>query len=75
MYSENLQFIVQRSRDNKIRFLDIEVIVKNDCIITNWYRKPTLSGGLLNFYSHKIYFVFEVINTSFHYDLVLISSN
>ena len=52
MYSEHLQFTVERSRDNKINFLNIEVIVKNDYIITNWYRKPSLIKQLLfdNYY-------------------------
>ena len=47
--SEHLQFTVERSRDNRISFLDIEVIVKNICIITNRYRKTTFSGRLLKF--------------------------
>ena len=48
IYIEHLQFTVESSRDNRISFLDIEIIVKNNCIITNWYRKPTFSGRLLN---------------------------
>ena len=51
MYSEHLQFTVERSQDNKISFLDIEVIVKNNCIITNWSKKQSFSGRLLNFHS------------------------
>ena len=45
---------MERSRKNKINFLDIEIIVKNNCIITNWYRKSTFSGRLLNFNSQHL---------------------
>ena len=67
MYTEHLQFTVERSRDNKISFLDIEVIVKNNCIITNWYRKPTFSGRLLNFHSqhpnnNKIAIIYSLVD-------------
>ena len=48
-FDNNLQFTVEKSIYNKISFLDI-------CIVNfraiNWYRKPTFSGRLLNFYSH-----------------------
>ena len=51
MHSEHLQVTLERSRENRISFLDTEVIVNSNCIKTNWYRKPTFSGRLLNFHS------------------------
>ena len=67
MYSEHLQFTVEKSRDNKISFLDLEVIIKNNHIITNWYRKPTFSGRLLNFHSqhpnnNKIAIIYSLVD-------------
>ena len=64
--------------DNKISFLDIEIIVKNHKIITNWYRKPTFCGRFLNYNSQhphktKIAIIYSLVdraiklaNTSFH---------
>ena len=55
-YDEHLHFTTENSMDNKISFLDIEIIVKNKEIITNCYRKPTFSGRFLNYnsqHSHK----------------------
>ena len=55
-YDENLQFTIENSMNNKISFLDIEIIVKNKKIITNWYRKPTYSCKFFNYnsqYPHK----------------------
>ena len=79
--SEHLQFTVELSRDNKISFPNIKVIVKHNCIITNWYRKLTFSGRLLNFYSqhpknsNKIVIIYSLVDKanklldeSFHYD-------
>ena len=64
--------------DTKISFLNIEIIVKNHKIITNWYRKPTFSGRFLNYnsqYPHKnrIAIIYSLVDraiklehTSFH---------
>ena len=38
--------------DKKINFLDLTIIRKNNCLITDWYQKPTSSGRLLNFLSN-----------------------
>ena len=67
MYSEHLQFTVERSRENKIRFLDTKIIIKDNCVITNWNRKPTYSGGLLNVHSqhpnnNKIAIIYSLVD-------------
>ena len=49
-YDTNLQFTVERSNNNSIRFLDTEIIINEQRnIITNWYKKPTFSGRYLNY--------------------------
>ena len=52
-YDTNLQFTVERSHNNSISFLDMEIIIyEQRNIITNWYKKPTFSGRYLNYNSH-----------------------
>lgn len=52
-YNVNLQFTSEIESENKISFLDLNIIRENDNkVITDWYRKPTFSGRYLNFYSH-----------------------
>ena len=77
-YDENLHFTTENSINNKISFLDIEIIVKNKKIIKNWYRKPTFSGRFLNYNSqhphkNKIAIIYSLVDraiklshTSFH---------
>ena len=65
-YDEHLQFTTEHSIDNKISFLDIEIIVKNKKIITNGYRTPTFSGRFLNYYSqhphkNKIAIIYSLV--------------
>ena len=52
-YSDHLQFIIEKSFENKISFLDL-LIIKNidNTISTDWYGKPTFSGRFLNYKSH-----------------------
>ena len=66
-YDEHLQFTTENSMDNKISFLDIEIIVKNQKIITNWYRKPTFSGRFSNYNSqhphkNKIALIYSLVD-------------
>ena len=68
-YNENLQFTVELMHNNIINFLDMQLIVQEDSIITNWYRKPTHSGRYLNYYSHhpitqKIGIVYSLVDYS-----------
>ena len=77
-YDKHLQFMTENSIDNKISFLDIEIIVKNHKIITNWYRKKTFSGRFINYNSqhphkNKIAIFYSLVDraiklthTSFH---------
>ena len=53
--------------DNKISFVNIEITVKNQKIITNWYRKPTFSGRFLNYnsqhpYKNKIALIYSLVD-------------
>lgn len=61
-FHPRIQFTHEMETNKQIPFLDILVIRSDDgSIITNWYRKPTASGRLLNFLSeHPIY---QKINT------------
>ena len=54
-FDNHLQFTAEKSVDNKISFLDIEIIVKNHKIIKKWYRKPKLSGRFLNYISQHLH--------------------
>ena len=77
-YDKNLQFKTETSINNIISFLDIEIIVNNKKIITNWYRKPKFSGRFWNFNSqhphqNKIAIMYSLVDrtiklshTSFH---------
>ena len=67
IFDKHLQFTTEKSMDNKISFLDIEIIVKNHKIITNWYRKPTFSCRFLNYNSHhphknKIAIIYSLVD-------------
>ena len=48
----NLVFTKENSINDSINFLDLNIKVENNKIVTNWYRKPILYGGYLNFYSN-----------------------
>lgn len=52
---ERINFTIERSINNEISFLDINLIVKGDRIISNWYQKPTFSGRYLNYFSQHPY--------------------
>ena len=48
----NLVFTKENSINDSINFLDLNIKVENNKIVTNWYRKPIWSGRYLNFYSN-----------------------
>lgn len=53
-YHRDIQFTMELENDGKINFLDVTLIRKSNCIITNWYKKPFASDRLLNYFSeHK----------------------
>ena len=47
-----LIFTLEKSVNDSINFLDLNIKVENNKIITNWYRKDVWSGRYLNFYSN-----------------------
>jgi len=48
---ERLQFTLEISTDNKINFLDVTIIIKNQKILFDRYEKPTSTGRYINYYS------------------------
>lgn len=69
-FDNNIQFTSEKCINNKINFLDVELIIQdNNSVITNWYRKPSFSGRYLNFNSHhplthKIGIVYTLVDYS-----------
>uniref|UniRef100_A0A6M2DT15 Putative penelope-2 aae n=1 Tax=Xenopsylla cheopis TaxID=163159 RepID=A0A6M2DT15_XENCH len=51
-FNNSLQFTHETESEQRISFLDTQLIRKNNRIITNWYRKPTWSGRYTNFFSY-----------------------
>ena len=52
-YHPRLQFSHEMERNNRISFLDLELSkLDNGKIVSNWYRKSTYSGKMLNFISN-----------------------
>ena len=47
-----LIFTLEKSVNDSINFLDLNIKVENNKIITNWYRKDVWSGRYLHFYSN-----------------------
>ena len=45
-------FTLEKSVNDSINFLDLNIKVENNKIITNWYRKNVWSGRYLNSYSN-----------------------
>ena len=52
-YRPRIKFTHEMERNNRISFLDLEIIkLDNGKIVSNWYRKSTYSGRVLNFISN-----------------------
>lgn len=51
-YNDRLNFTIEIPPTDEINFLDVTIIINNQKIYTNWYRKNTWSGWYLNFYSY-----------------------
>ena len=52
-YHPRIPFTHETERNNRISFLDLEIIkLDNGKIVSNWYRKSTYSGRMLNFISN-----------------------
>ena len=50
MYKD-MKFVIQTCQDRKLPFLDTQVAIKNNTIITTSYRKPSSTGVLMNYSS------------------------
>ena len=67
-FNEHLKFTCEIENQNKISFLDLEIIRKIDSPpFTNWYRKTTASGRYINFHSHhpfsqKIAIIYNLVD-------------
>jgi len=46
---ERLKFTVKLEKNRSINFLDLSLLVKNDALIIDWYRKETNSGRYYRF--------------------------
>ncbi|EFN70004.1 hypothetical protein EAG_04425, partial [Camponotus floridanus] len=51
-FHHRIQFTVEMEQNRSLSFLDVLLIVQDNKIVTDWYRKPTFSGRFLNFNSH-----------------------
>jgi hypothetical protein len=52
-YSRYLQFTVEIETENKIAYLDMEIIRDSSNILrTTWYKKPIATGRIINYYSN-----------------------
>ena len=52
-YYPRIQFTHEIERNNRINFLDLEIMKLDDRkIVSNWYKKSTYSGSMFNFISN-----------------------
>jgi len=49
---ERIKFIVEYGDNGVINFLDVKLLIENERIIFDNYRKPTNSGRYLNYFSN-----------------------
>lgn len=66
-YHEKLKFTHDMEKNNRLSFLDLEIIVHNGRIIIDWFHKKTDSGRTLSFFSnhpiqHKIGTIYGFID-------------
>lgn len=50
-YDKHLQFTFELEDNNRINFLDLTLIKDNNRIITDWFKKPTSSDRMINYFS------------------------
>lgn len=50
-FHPRLQFKLEEGIDNRLNFLDVTFVLRNNVIEFDWYHKPTFSGRYLNFES------------------------
>ncbi|XP_074115123.1 uncharacterized protein LOC141537840 [Cotesia typhae] len=51
-FDDNIQFTLETEKENRISFLDILIVRRDGCLITDWFIKPISSGRLLNYDSN-----------------------
>jgi len=66
-YHHRLQFTLEIEDNRSLNFLDVTLIIKNNRIITDWYKKTTCSGRYLSYYSnhptsHKIGIIYNLVD-------------
>jgi len=64
---ERLQFTVELEKNRTINFLDLSLIVMNNELVIDWYRKETNSGRYLSYFSghplcHKIGTIYGLVD-------------
>jgi len=62
-----LQFTLELEKNRSINFLDLSLIVKNDELYIDWYRKETSSGRYLSYHSghplcHKVGTIYGLVD-------------
>lgn len=50
-YHDNIRFTYELEERNCLPFLDLMVMIRDGRLVTNWYRKPTASGRIINYHS------------------------
>jgi len=66
-FHDRLKFTMEVDTDDRINFLDVTVIIENNVIMFDHYKKPTNSGRYLNFLfnhplEHKRGVIFALLN-------------
>ncbi|XP_075170450.1 uncharacterized protein LOC142242807 [Haematobia irritans] len=50
-FHSQIQFTMELEKDNKIPYLDCNILRDDNCLRLNWYQKPTATGRLINYNS------------------------
>ena len=59
-----MSFSMETEKENKLSFLDVEIIREQDKLTTTFYRKPTFSGVYSNFESFlRWVYIFGMVYT------------
>ena len=66
-YHPRIQFTHELETNRALNFLELSLIRHGNQLITNWYKKPTSSGKILNFHSnhldsHKVGMVYNLVD-------------
>jgi len=56
---DRLKFTLEIEKNISISFLDLKLIIKNETLFIDWYRKDTCSGRYLHFYSGHPYYAIK----------------